>query len=108
MTSLDPKISIAQKEIEKRFGSPDGEMSVNLFVSHYKEELRADEWKALLGETNPTDKDILKCIVFKDSWDSEGDGNVDTYDFSLPNGLTQYVVSLRFDADTIISVDMES
>ncbi len=108
MTNKDQKIEIATKEISKRCRTPDGEMSVDLFVSHHQEEIAPSEWKSLLGNANPSEDEILASIVFKTSWDSEDDGVIDTYDITLPNDLTQYVISVRFDCDQIASVDMES
>jgi len=108
MTEKDPKIAIAYQAILSRFGKPEGEMNVDLFVSHHKEEVDAEEWKSCLGDNNPSDQAILACLVFKDCWDSKEDGVPDTYDFTLPDDLTQYVLSVRFDGEEVESVDMES
>ena len=41
-------------------------------------------------------------------WDSEGDGVVDTFDFSLPNDATDCLNRVTFAEDKVCEVTMES
>ena len=109
MTNTDARIAIATAEILARHGTPEGEMNVDLFVSHHKEELSSNEWETCLGNAKPSDIEMpLKSLVLMDSGIPKAMEQSKTYDFSLPNGLTNYMISVRFVGDTVESVDMES
>lgn len=109
MSAPDPaKVLTARTEIQSIFGTTRGEDSVTLFVSHHMDELSSEEWQNCLGMAEPEAKDILSSLVLKSAWSSEDDGTIDTYDFTLPKEMTQYVIAVRFDGDAIVDIDMES
>ena len=109
MQKPDPKkIIAAQKAIRARLGTAAGEDDVSLFVSHHIDELNSEEWVACLGSALPSPQDVIDCLVLRDAWDSREDGTIDTYDFTLPKDLTQYVICVRFDGDAISEISMES
>ncbi|WP_026942586.1 DUF2004 domain-containing protein [Hellea balneolensis] len=105
----DTKETLALAKIKACFGKPEGEFSSTLFVSHHLEELSKENWLALLSIKEPTPQQILDCLILKDKWDSADDGLVDTYDFTLPENLTDYLLSVRFSEDgNIKSISLES
>ncbi|MEP6068548.1 MAG: DUF2004 domain-containing protein [Paracoccaceae bacterium] len=98
----------ARTKLLELLGTEEGEFGPNLFVSHHKEELGSDYWKGAFGEVDPKPETIVEGLVLVSSWDSEDDGNIDTYDFSLPEGVTDYLLSVRFVGDEVSEVSMES
>lgn len=82
--------------IKNSYGSKDQEYGVTLFVNHHLEELGGDYWKDLTGTPKPTPQQVLDQLIVINKWEAEGEVN---YDFSLPNGVTQYVISVHFDAN---------
>ncbi|WP_208354590.1 DUF2004 domain-containing protein [Pseudaestuariivita rosea] len=102
------KQEAARAKIRALYGTPEGEDGPTLFVSHHLDELSSDEWKQCLAIEKPTAEQILDGLVLVSAWDSKEDGNIDTFDFSLPNNMTNYLIAVRFDGDEIESVDMES
>ena len=80
-----------------------------LFVSHHLDELDAAYWKKHAGTPRPSPKQVLDLIVFDSHWGEEGDDGFDVFDFTLPDEVTNYVISVRFDDDGEVgSVEMES
>jgi len=68
--------------------------------------LDSDYWKKLLGSANPDPSQILGALILKDKWYTEGE---EVYDFSLPNSVTNYVISVRFyESGGIREISMES
>jgi len=103
------RISLAKKKILEAYNHEDGEFSSTLFVQHHLEEIDREYWSKHFGSEKPSPKSILQGLVLVDCWDSEDDDNIDTYDFSLPEGATHYMLSVRFDEhDSITDFNMES
>ena len=98
----------ARDHISSIYNKPEGEFGPTLFVEHHLEELSKDEWVAAVGRENPQPNEILNALVLLDAWDSEGDGTLITFDFTLPGHLTNYLISVRFDGDKITEDSMES
>lgn len=49
---------------------------------------------------------VIGLLVFRSSW---GKNDLETFDFTLPGDVTNYVVSVQFDeAGEIDGIDMES
>ena len=49
---------------------------------------------------------MIGLLAFQSSW---GDDDLENFDFSLPGGVTQYVVSVHFDEEgDIDGISMES
>lgn len=106
MNADDPRAAAARAALHDAFVSPDGE-AVRDFVSHHLEVVTREDWIACLGRPEPTAAEVLEGLEFKGAWDSEEDGVIDVYDFSLPGYTTQYVLSVRFEGDTL-EISMES
>jgi len=92
--------------IKNSFGSKVNEYGVTLFVNHHLEELGGDYWKELTGIAKPSPQQVLDQLIVINKWESAG---VVNYDFSLPNRVTQYVISVHFDGNGHIQeITMES
>ncbi|OUS25484.1 hypothetical protein A9Q99_21110 [Gammaproteobacteria bacterium 45_16_T64] len=90
--------------IKDSIGSTTGENGIDLFLTHHLGELNNSEWKDSIGVEKPTKQQIIESLIFKSSWDDDC-----VYDFTLPNDVTDYVVSVRFGEDgEIEGVSMES
>ena len=98
------KQKIAMDAIKASSGTDSGEYGVDLFVEHHIEELNGEEWKKSLGEENPSKEKIINSLVFESAWDDDC-----VYDFTLPNNVTDCVVSVRLDDNgEVEEISMES
>ena len=110
----------SQEEIKKRekaaisaiksaFGTEDDEYGGTLFVTHHLEEIEKDYWQKHLGTTQPEPIKILDILVLRSHWGDEDDEGIDTFNFTLPDDATNYVISVRFDEDgQVEEIAMES
>ena len=82
--------------------------SIRLFVEHHLTELDADYWVANTGSGTPSHVDVLNALVADTTWvDLDDDGS--TVDCTLPGGVTNYLLSVRFDrSGHCRSIEMES
>jgi hypothetical protein len=95
---------LAIEGIKKSSGTEQGEYGIDEFVSHHLEELSTSYWEKHTGSANPTSIQVISLLVLRSKWDDE-----ETYDFSLPDEVTDYVVSVSFDEDNQIEdIVMES
>lgn len=84
-----------------------GEFSVSLYVKHHLSQLGASYWQERFGVANPDPARVLDSLVLRSHWG--GEDGIDSFDYSLPGDVTQYVISVQFDrAGRISSVSMES
>lgn len=107
------------KEIERRklaslsmikstLGTEEGEFGSTLFTSHHLEEIEPNYWQTELGTTKPSPEQIISILELRSHWGEEDDG-IDVFDFTLPNDVTDYVLSVRFDeTGEIEEISMES
>ena len=92
-----------------RLGTREAERGVTLFVTHHLDELPESYWREHVGVTRPEPRQILDALVLRDAWASDDDDVIDTYDFTLPNDVTDYVLGVRIGPEGLIdSVTMES
>lgn len=99
----------ALEKIKSLYGTEEGEFGPTLFVSHHLEELEKSTLLDIFGVDKPDAAQILNALVLVDSWSSDDDGKIDTFDFSLPGNVTDYLLSVRFDDDgEIDEVSLES
>ena len=97
----------ARAAIKKAFGTPDDEFGATMFVSHHLEELDTAYWQKHFSTERPDSQRILEALVLRSHWG--GDDEIDTFDFTLPDEVTQYVISVAFDEDGGVSdITMES
>lgn len=103
---FDRRKMLALNVIKETFGTESGEESVNLFIAHHLEELPQSYWQHHLGSSTPEPKAVLNLLQFSSSW---GDDDIEYFDFTLPDEITDYVVSVHFDSSgTIDDISMES
>tara|TARA_Y100001960_G_C14448129_1_gene715961 strand:+ start:466 stop:768 length:303 start_codon:yes stop_codon:yes gene_type:complete len=81
-----------------------GECSIDEFVSHHLEELPIHYWEAHLDSATPSSEKVIGLLILSSEWDDE-----EVYDFTLPDEVTDYVVSVSFDEDgNLENITMES
>lgn len=101
------QVSLAK--IKSLLGAAAGLTNTNLFADHHLAELEEAELKAVTKQESPTQHGIIECLILRDAWASDGENRVDIFDFTLPNDLTDYVISVKFDEnDEVSEVSMES
>ena len=92
--------------IRQAHGTEGGPDSVDLFVAHHLEELPEGYWQDRVATATPDALAVIGLLVFRSSW---GKNDLETFDFTLPGDVTNYVVSVHFDeAGEIDGIDMES
>jgi hypothetical protein len=98
--------------IKKTFGTEVGEFGANLFVSYHLGELDGDYWIKHLGTEKPNVARVLDILTLRSHWgsdDADGEEGIEVFDFTLPDDITDYVISVRFDdAGEIDEISMES
>ena len=97
----------ARAAIKDAFDTADDEFGVTLFVRHHLRELAPIYWKKHLSSEAPEPRRVLELLVLRSHWG--GDDEIDTFDFTLPERITDYVISVAFDEDGEVSeITMES
>jgi hypothetical protein len=96
---------LALQAIKQAFGTEAGEDNVNLFVEHHLEELPQSYWQQHL-DSGPEPASIINLLQLRSSW---GEEDIEYFDFTLPDEVTDYVVSVHFDGTgSIDGFSMES
>ena len=107
LAEIKRREAAARAAIKEAFGTPHDEFGATMFVSHHLEELDSAYWKKHFSTARPDAHRILDALVLRSHWG--GDDEIDTFDFTLPEEVTQYVVSVAFDEDGSVSgITMES
>lgn len=100
---------VARAAIKEAFGTEEGEFTADLFASHHIDELDGDYWQKYLGTRNPEPIHILDILELSSHWADEDDDGMEVFDFTLPDEVTDYVISVRFDeAGEVEEISMES
>jgi hypothetical protein len=106
MSTVNEREKMALEAIKQSFGTEAGEDSVNLFVEHHLAELPQSYWQQHLSTGTSEPLAIINLLKLRSSW---GDDDIEYFDFTLPDEVTDYVVSVHFDsAGNIDSISMES
>ena len=99
----------ARAHIEAIYGTPGDEFGATLFVSHHLSEVDASYWKKHTGTGQPEARQVLRLLELRIDPDEEVSEPPETLDFSLPGGVTNYVVCVEFDSSgRAVTVSMES
>jgi len=94
----------ALEGIKQSSGTELGEYGIDEFVSHHLDELPKSYWERHLGNANPSKEKVIDLLILRSKWEDE-----EVYDFTLPDEVTDYVVSVSFDEDgSIEDITMES
>ncbi len=106
---IERRTAVALTAIKQMLDKGEGEYSVGLFVSHHLEELGAAYWKKHVGTARPSPKKVLALLELRSHSGEEDENGIDTFDFTLPGDVTDYVLSVRFDENgDIEDISMES
>jgi len=99
----------ARAAIKQSFGKVEDESGADLFASHHLEELDGHYWQKHLGTTKPEPIRILDILVLRSHWGDDDDNGLEVFDFTLPDHVTDDVISVRFDGTEVVEeISMES
>jgi hypothetical protein len=97
----------ARAAIKKAFGTANDEFGATLFVSHHLEELESSYWTKHLSTETPEPRLVLDVLELRDHWGE--DDELERFDFTLPEEVTNYVICVRFDdVGEVSEITMES
>ena len=97
----------ARAAIKSAFGTSDDEHGATLFVSHHLEELDSSYWRKHLSTETPEPRLVLDLLELRSHWG--GDDEMENFDFTLPEDVSNYVITARFDdAGDVCEITMES
>ena len=106
MSAALEREKLARDAIEQAFGTEAGEDSVTLFIEHHLAELPGTYWQQHLKSETPKASSVLGVLVLRSSW---GEDDIENFDFTLPDNVTNYVISVHFDeSGNIDGISMES
>ena len=94
---IEKRKNIALAAIRSAFGTEEDEYGATLFVSHHLNEIEETYWRKHLGAARPEPSRVLDILELRSHWSNEEDDGIDTVDFTLPESITNYVISVRFD-----------
>jgi hypothetical protein len=100
----------------KRALEDDEDSPVVLFASHHIAELGEAYWMKHVGTPRPSAKQVVTLLALSSHWNDEEDEGADeedegveVLDFTLPDDVTNYLLSVRFDdSGEVASIEMES
>ena len=95
---------VALAAIKSVLGTEADEYGATEFVNHHLVELEAEYWVKHLGPEKPMPKSVLGLLELR-SQCNEGC----VFDFTLPEKVTDYVISVRFNENNEVEeITMES
>jgi hypothetical protein len=99
--------SAARQAIKNGFDMEDEESGVAMFVAFHLEELPAEYWQEQVNTARPDPGAVLDILELREHWGEEEE--LEHFDFTLPGKVTDYVISVRFDAKgKVDEISMES
>jgi hypothetical protein len=97
----------ARQAIKNGFDMEDEESGAAMFVAFHLEELEPGYWQAQLKTPRPDPSSVLDILELRGHWG--GKDEMEFFDFTLPGGVTDYVISVQFDdAGKVAEISMES
>lgn len=106
---IEKRVKAAIAAIRSAFGTEDDESGATLFVEHHLEEIEGEYWQRHFGTVKPKPVNVLDILVLRSHWGDDDDNGIDTFDFTLPENVTDYVISVRFDGSgQVEDISMES
>lgn len=106
---IQKRQAAALSAIKAAFGTEDDEEGGTLFVFLHLEELDGGYWERHLDDPSPDPIRVLDLLVLRRHWGYVEDDGIDIFDFTLPDDITDYVISVAFDDDgEVDSILMES
>jgi hypothetical protein len=108
-SEVQKRETAARAAIRQSFGTAEGEFGADLFTSHHLDELDRDYWLKHLGTSNPEPVRILDILELRSHWGHEDEDGMEVFDFTLPDAVTDYVISVRFnESGEVEEISMES
>ncbi|MBT2750042.1 MULTISPECIES: DUF2004 domain-containing protein [unclassified Lysobacter] len=105
-SEIEKRADMGLAAIKQAFGTEADEYGATMFVKHHLEEIPRDYWQKHLGASDPEPSAVLGLLEFRSNW---GADEIENFDFSLPEDVTNYVLSVHFDdAGEIDGISMES
>jgi len=105
-SEISKRKDLAFAAIQATLASEDDEGSVSLFVQHHLSELPNSYWMQHLGTSEPEPLAVVGLLRFECNW---GENDIEYFDFTLPDEITNYLISVHFDeAGEIDEISMES
>src|SRR5258708_1681444 len=105
--AIQKREALARSAIKKAFGTTGDDSGATLFVSHHLEELDPSYWKKRLSTETPEPRLVLDLLELRSHWG--GGDDIDTFDFTLPEQVTDYVISVSFDeTGRVFEITMDS
>lgn len=106
---IEKRKNIALAAIRSAFGAEEDEYGATLFVSHHLDEIEETYWQKHLGAAQPEPSLVLDILELRSHWSGEEDDGIETFDFTLPEGITNYVISVHFnESGQVKEITMES
>jgi hypothetical protein len=106
-SELARREAAARQAIKTGFDMEDEESGVAMFVAFHLEELEPGYWEPHTGTQRPDPSAVLDILVLREHWGEKDD--LEIFDFTLPGDVTNYVISVRFDAKgKVDEISMES
>lgn len=106
---LARRTRVALDAIRKSLGTEAGEFGATLFASHHLGELEASYWQARLQNDRPAPSQVLELLELQAHWGDDDEDGIDTLDFGLPDGVSNYLLSVSFDENgEVEEIVMES
>jgi len=104
---IQKRTKTALAAIKAAHGTEDDEYGATLFVSHHLEELDESYWTERFQTSSPEPSLILDALTLRS--DFEDDEDLDTFDFTLPGDVTDYVICVSFGEEgEVEEITMES
>jgi len=98
---------VARQAIKNGFDMEDEDSGAAMFVAFHLEELEPAYWQAQANTPRPAPSAVLDLLVLDKHWG--GKDEMEFFDFTLPGEVTDYVISVRFDAaGKVDDISMES
>ena len=106
---IERRRNAALVAIHRAHGTAADEHGATLFVKHHLDEIGDEFWLKKCGVACPNAKQVLDILVLQSHWGEDDDDGIDTFDFTLPDDATNYIISVEFDENGDVSgVSMES
>jgi len=106
---INKRKTAAVTAIRNAYGTEEDECGGTLFISHHLNEIEKSYWLKHIGTDMPEPIRIIDMLVLRSYWGEEEWHGLDTFDFTLPDEITNYVISVHFDKDgQVDEISMES
>ena len=106
---IERRRTAALAAMKKALGTDADEHGATLFVSHHIEEMDDAFWLKHCGVARPEPPQVLDALVLQSHWGEDDEDGIDTFDFTLPDDATNYLISVSFDENgDVAEISMES